>query len=207
MSEFKPFQFSQQDVEILQQETVYQGHFRVDKYILKHKLFAGGWSKPVTRELFKRTKAAGALLFDPVLNKIVMIEQFRVGAIQDNCPWLIEIVAGVMDVDETVEQLVSRETREEAGLEIRELISICEYWVSPGGSSEKASLFCARVDASKAGGIYGLIEEGEDIRVHVFDLAEAYQALNSGKICNAASIIALQWLQLNESQVRKAWLK
>lgn len=199
--------FTSTDVSILEKKAVYQGYFRIDKYIVKHRLFRGGWTKPFAREVFERGHAAAALLYDPDLNKIVLTEQFRIGVVgQTSHPWLFELVAGIMDPGETAEQVAIRETQEEAGLQIKAIIPIYEYWVSPGGTSEKVALFCARVDASQANGIHGLEEEGEDIKVHSFDVAEVYQLLAQGRICNAPTIIALQWLQLHEKEVRGKWL-
>lgn len=200
--------FTTQDVVILTKETVYQGYFRIEKFNLKHRLFAGGWSQPFIREIFERGHAAGALPYDPVLQKIVLIEQFRVGTLgQTETPWLLELVAGIIEPGETAAAVARRETQEEAGLIASDLLPICDYWVSPGGTSEKVSLFCARVDAKNAGGIHGLLEEHEDIRVHAFDTEEVYRMLGQGRICNAATIIAVQWLQLHETDVRNTWLK
>lgn len=200
--------FTKTDVEILKHDTAYQGYFRIERYQLRHRLFEGGWSNPLTREIFERGHAAAALLFDPVLNKIVLIEQFRIGTLnKTEHPWLLELIAGIIDAHETPESVAIRETQEEAGLAVLDLTPICEYWVSPGASTETVALFCARVDASHAGGTYGLPEEGEDIQVHVVDLQQAYDLLNSGHIKNAPTIIALQWLQLHEENIRKKWLK
>ncbi|MCK4608779.1 MAG: NUDIX domain-containing protein, partial [Gammaproteobacteria bacterium] len=135
---------------------------------------------------------------DPKLDKVVLIEQFRIGAIEDkNSPWLLELVAGLLDKDKTKQQTSILEAKEEAGLEVNELIPIYEYWSSPGASSEFVSLYCALVDASKAHGIHGLEHENEDIYVHVLDRKEAFAAVESGRINNSLAIIGLQWLELN----------
>ncbi len=200
--------FTRADVEIIEKQAAFQGFFRVDNYQIRHRLFKGGWSKPLQRELFERGHAAAVLLVDPLLNKIVLIEQFRMGPLnQSQYPWLLELVAGIIEPNETPEQVVNRESQEEAGLVIQEVFPMVEYWVSPGASTEKVNLFCARVDASKAGGIYGLEAEGEDIRVWVFSVEEVYQMLEKGKINNASTLIALQWFKLNEKQIRQQWQK
>jgi ADP-ribose pyrophosphatase len=199
--------YSQYDVEILEHHAAYQGYFRIEKYQLRHRLFNGDWSKPLTREIFERGHAVGVLLFDPKLNKFVLIEQFRMGAYgKTESPWLLELVAGIIGKDETPEQVAIRESKEEANLAVLELMPIRQhYWVSPGGTSETVSLFCGRVDASNAGGVHGLTEEDEDIRVWAMDVAEVYQALEDGRINNALSIIAIQWFQLNEKKIREQW--
>lgn len=199
-------QFSNDDVEIIDQQTVYRGYFRMQRYILKHRLFGGGWSQPLTREVFERRQAAAALLYDPVLHKIVLIEQFRIGAWKKSTsPWLLELVAGIIEPNETSQDLILREIKEEAGLTPSALIPIFEYWTSPGATTEKIMLFCAKVDATKAPKIGGLEEEGEDIRIRVFEVTEVYELVKQGIICNAATILAIQWFQLNESYVRKLW--
>ena len=201
-------QFDHSDVKILQQQIVYQGHFQLEQWKVQFRLFDGGWSAPRLREVFERGEAVGVLLFDPHRDQLVLIEQFRVGiANKAKNPWLIEIVAGVIEQGEDLEQVARRETQEESGLEITNLFPICRYWVSPGGSSERISLFCGQVDAELAQGIHGVAEEGEDIRLHVLSLKGAYNLLNQGKINNSSTIIALQWLQHNEHIVRDAFLK
>jgi len=184
------------DVKIINQERVYDGYFKIDRYRLKHRLFAGGWSDELMRELIVRHDAVAVLLYDPKLDKVVLIEQFRIAAINEENPWLLEIVAGIIDKDNSKDEIARFEAQEEAGLEIEELIPICEYWSSPGGTSETVKLFCGIVDASEAGGIHGLAEEHEDILVHVLDSKEAFAGVESGRINNAATIIALQWLEI-----------
>lgn len=199
--------YSHLDVRILANQVAYQGFNQIINYQLQYRLFNGAWSEPVKREVLQARAVAGVLLYDPKLQQVVLVEQFRVGAIKDqSSPWLIEIVAGVMEPqDANFTELAYRETKEEAGLEPLAMLPICEYWSSPGASSEFIKLFCAKVDASRAGGIRGLPDEHEDIRVVVMDLAEAFAALASGKICNAISIIALQWLQLHQAELDRMW--
>jgi ADP-ribose pyrophosphatase len=188
-------------LKFLKKKTVYQGFFAVTQYQIQHRLFAGGWSVPLKREVVDKCGAAAVLLHDPVLNKLVLIEQFRIGALADpDGPWLIELVAGILEVGEAPEALVTRETQEEAGLEIGDLQFICRYWVTPGFSNEQVTLFYAKVDASNAGGIHGLSHEGEDIRVIVVSPEEAYEALEKGQIKNAPTIIALQWLKFHVNE-------
>lgn len=190
------------DVKILKKETLYQGFAKVKRCTIKHRLFAGGWSKPFQREILVRYNAVAALPYDPKLNKVVLIEQFRIGAFEDKkSPWLLEIVAGVIDKEKSIKEMVHLEVKEEAGLEIIDLIPIHEYWSSPGASTEHLSLYCAIVDSTKADGIHGLDEEHEDIMVHVMDSKDAFEAVKSGRINNATTIIALQWLELNMGKI------
>lgn len=196
--------FSASDVEVLSRQPGYQGFFRVDKVQLRHKLFAGGWSQPITREVFMRGQAVAAVIYDPNADQVGLVEQFRIGALdQANGPWLYEIVAGMTEAGEMPEAVITRELAEEAGVTASKLIPICDYFTSPGGTDESLTLFCALADLSEAGGLHGLAEEGEDIRVVVAPATEVFAQLYSGCFNNAATLIALQWLAMNRNQLRK----
>lgn len=191
--------FGKADWELLQRATRYQGFFRVDQLTLRHKLFEGGWSKPLQRELLMRQPAVAVLPYDPEHGLIALVEQFRVGATATrSTPWCLELIAGIADVaDEALEELARREAYEEAALTLGELTPITNYLPSPGGCDERLHLFASRCDLSKVGGIHGQVDEGENIRVVTQPLAQINQLLASGRVDNAASIIALQWLQLH----------
>jgi len=192
--------------EILNQEVVYQGFFRVEKYRLKHTLFGGGWSPEVTRELFMRGSCVAVLLYDPDADKVVLIEQFRIGAISTpNKAWFVEIVAGAIEDGESAEEVAYRESLEEAGCEIQQLMVINEFYTTPGGSSEWITLFCGKVDSAQVGGIHGLDHEDEDILARAVDFDEAYLMLENGEIESAIPIIAIQWLALNRQKLKQKW--
>jgi ADP-ribose pyrophosphatase len=195
-------------MEIKENEITYQGYFQIKCVYFRHRLFAGGWSPVVKREVLETNNAVGVLGYDPVLNKVVLIQQFRIGAVEDKkSPWLLEIIAGAIEKNnDNYEQTAHREAKEEAGLELLDLHPICQFWSSPGGITEEVNLFCAKVDASSVRGIHGLIEENEDIKVMAVDVCDAFAALANGQIKNAPAIIALQWLQLNLAQLKKLWL-
>ena len=192
--------------EVLETSTGYAGFFRLLRYRLRHRLYNGSWSPVLTRELFERGHAAALLPYDPVLDRVILIEQFRIGALEaSGGPWLMEIVAGIIEPGETPEDVVRRESVEETGCSVQDIVPICEYYVSPGGTSERISLFCGRVDASQAGGIHGLADESEDIRVVPMSADEAIARMQSGAIVSAAPIIALQWLTHNRDHMRRRW--
>lgn len=197
MNNNKDARLGRQDMQIVAEETGYQGFFRLLKVRLRHRLFAGGWSPTLTRELFDRGHAAAVLPYDPVRDEVVLVEQFRVGAIHHhNSPWLLEIVAGIVEPGESEEAVVRREAEEEAGLTLGRLTRALGYFSSPGGCSERITVFVGEVDASQAETHAGLTDEGEDIRVHRLPREQAMQWLEDGRIDNAASVIALQWLAL-----------
>lgn len=197
--------FTQKDLEIVKREVLYDGFFRMARYQVRFKLFNGGWSNVASRELMERKSAVAVLPYDPVLEKVVLIEQFRPGAMHTQNPWLIEAIAGIIEMGETSEVVANREALEEASCEILDLYPICEYFVSPGGSNEYLWLFCGRVDASNIGGIHGLKEETEDIRTFTLPVDEALVYLREGKIKTSPAIISLQWLQLNREWLKKLW--
>ena len=182
--------------------TLFEKYFKLDEYHVSHELFAGGSSPVFTREIFERGAVVAVLPYDPAAGKVVLIEQFRAGALADpEMPWLVECVAGVIETGETPEQVAMRECVEEAGTEIKRLLPISRYYVSPGGTTEDCTLFCGIVDSIGVGGIHGLPHENEDIRVMAIDAEEAFGWVRSGQIRSSATIIALQWLELNRDGI------
>jgi ADP-ribose pyrophosphatase len=197
----------EKEFKIINQETAYNGFFRLEKYQLQHTLFKGGWSETITRELFMRGNCVAVLLYDPHKDEVVLIEQFRAGAILNpDKAWLGEIVAGAIEEGESAEDVAYRESVEEAGCEIEELILISKFYTTPGGSSEKISLFCGKVDTTNVGGVHGLDDEDEDILVSSLKFDEVYQMIESGRIESGIPIIAIQWLYINREKLREKWL-
>jgi len=181
---------------------LFQKYFQLDEYSLSHELYRGGCSSLFTREVFERGSVVALLPYDPQRRKVILIEQFRAGAIQgEQPPWLIECIAGIVEAGESDDQVAIRESHEEAGCDIRQLHRISRYYVSPGGTTEECTLYCGIVDSTGIGGIHGLPEENEDIQVKVVDAEVAYTWVTDGTIKSSATIIALQWLQLNEDRI------
>lgn len=198
--------FTIDDVRVTRREVAFQGYFRIDRLVLDHPLYEGGRSGDLVREVFERGSVGAVLPYDPLRDEVVLIEQFRPApfAAGDEC-WLIESVAGVLEPGETAAELAVREAREEAGCEITALEPMYAFYTSPGACTEKVELFCGRVDTRGVGGVHGLAEEGEDIRVHVLSRDDAAQLLADGRIVNAKTIISLQWLALHHQQLREKW--
>ncbi|KAA0876509.1 NUDIX domain-containing protein [Nitrincola tapanii] len=194
-------QLPTQEVSLEQEETLYQGFFRLSRLHLKHPTFQGGYLS-VTREIFQRGHAVAVLLIDPWREALVLIEQFRAGALEaPGGPWLLELVAGMIEEDEALDQVASRETLEETGLQIDAVEPILGYLSSPGGSDEWIHLVYGFVDSTQAGEISGLIAEGEDIRVLTLPMLEVFQLLDQGVLNNGAIIIAVQWLRLHQERI------
>ena len=178
----------------------------MEKFDLQHEKYAGGSTGTFQREIFERGSAVAVIPYDPVTDQVVLIEQFRAGAIGSmDRPWLKEIVAGIIESGESQQQVAERETLEESGCTIQRLEKISQYYVSPGGTTEQCALYCAQVDSEGAGGIFGLEHEFEDILVEVVSLDQADVWVKDGTINSAASIIGVQWLMLNRERIRQDW--
>ncbi|WP_287962623.1 NUDIX domain-containing protein [Alcanivorax sp.] len=187
----------------LEEKTVWRGFLHLKRYRLEHQCFSGGWCPPVVRERVEGNHAVSVLLYDPAADQVVLIEQFRVGAMGHlPSPWLLETVGGYCELGETPEAVARRESMEEAGCEPYELISIGTLFSSPGWSSERLTFYCGLVESEGVGGIHGLAEEGEDIRVVVMPaeaaIGELFQRANSTSI-----VVTLQWLAANRKRLRR----
>ena len=192
---------------IIKKNIRYKGFFKLTEVELQHDLFAGDKSPVLVREVIDRGHAVAVLPYDPVRDEVVLIEQFRIGAGEDSeGPWLIEVIAGYQEPGESAEEVVHREALEEAGCRLSDVELMHRCYSSPGGSSERVTLFFARTDSSSIGGIHGLDEEGEDIRVHVVSSQQAFDWLDSGRIDSAMPIISLQWFRINRERIRQQWL-
>lgn len=195
------------EVRVVEKKLAFDGYFKIIRYRLAHSLFAGGEGPELSREIFERGHAVAVLPYEPERDEVVLIEQFRPGALGvDPDPWLIETIAGIVEPGEDVADVARREAKEEAGVQLTDLRPVCRYFASPGGSTETVDLFAARIGAGGAGGFFGLADEGEDIKVHVVTVDEAIAWLDEGRIKVATTIIALQWLMLNRDRLRREWL-
>lgn len=192
--------------ELIERTVPFQGHFRVARYVFRQHLYQGGWSEPFSREVFERGQAAGLLPYDPVRDEVVLIRQFRAGSyVAGRHPWSWEIVAGIIEEGESPEDLVRRETVEEANLKVGEIEFINSVMLTPGACSESCTIFAGRVDSSAAGGIFGLASENENILVKAIPFVEVRAMLDRAEIDNVIAVVALQWLALHRDSLRKRW--
>ena len=200
--------FGANDVRVLADETAYRGYFQIRKVTLQHRAFGGGWVEPQVREIFERGDAVGVLPYDPVTDTLVLIEQFRPGAMRgDDSPWMLELIAGIVEPGESDQQVAHREAMEEAGCELGVLEPIATVLPSAGACTEQVRLFCGRVSSSVAGGVHGLAHEGEDILVHSVPVADAFELLEQNRVPNGHTLISLQWLKLHIDALRERWLQ
>ena len=198
--------FGAQDVRLLDEQTVWSGHYAMRKLTLQHRRFAGDWSDPLVREVFERGDAVAVLPYDPESDSLVMIEQFRPGAMRgDDTPWMLELIAGVVEPGESDENVAHREAMEEAACELSELVPIATVFPSAGACTEQVRLFCGRVSSADLGGLHGVQEEGEDILVHSIARTDALQMLADNLVPNGHTLIALQWLHIHAESLRARW--
>lgn len=195
--------FTADDVERVSVDRLQDGFFSLERRHLRHRLFEGGWSAAIAREVHVRRDAVGVLLYDIERDSVVLIEQFRAGALNDPLsPWKLEPVAGLIEPGENPADVARREALEEAGCEIDELIELHTYYPSPGACDERVTLFCGLVDCRALGGVHGLAEENEDILVHVLPFARACELLDAGRLDNAMCLIAFYWLARERASLR-----
>ena len=200
-----PAKFDKDDVKIIKDESIFRGFFKLSRYLLKHKLFGGGWSPELEREIFLKHEAAAAIVYDPIHDLIGLVEQFRVGMVgseNHSSPWSLEGVAGMVEAGESPEELLRRELLEEAGITHAELIHITSMYPSPGSSNEYIHCYCALSDLSKAGGLFGLAHEGEDICFHVLPAEQVLGAMLQSRANNGATLIGLMWLKEQRPRMR-----
>ena len=207
---FSP-RFFHKDVTIHKKERMFKSYFAMDSYDVSYRRFEGKESPIVTRELFERDSYAVAVLaWDEKTDEIALIEQFRPGALSDPVtPWLIEIVAGIIDKGESTVQTAIREAKEEIGVNISENDLFCfkTVYPSPGCITEKVTLYVAKTDLSHLGNHGGLESECEDIRVFKAKLSDAYEQVLHGRINNSIAMIGILYLMHNKEEVLKHFAK
>jgi|SRR5688572_12141408 len=198
--------FTEQDVELIQRDILYQGVFCLARYHIRYRLFDGGMSEIVKREVLERFSATAVLPYDPIRDEVVLIEQFRPGCIRDpKQAWLIEIPAGVLHANQSPETVAISEADEEAGCKVTDLIPVSDFFVSPGGSNEYMHLYCGKVDAKNISGIHGLKHEHEDIRAFTLSAEKAFDLLDKNQIKTVPAMVTLWWLKVHRERLRKKW--
>ncbi|MDW3094449.1 MAG: NUDIX domain-containing protein [Gammaproteobacteria bacterium] len=194
------------DWKIHQKQLAYDGHFKVTKFDLTHEKYNGESTPLLRRELVERNDTVAMVAYDPVTDEVVLVEQFRIGAISEEQPWLIEIVAGLIEADESAEQVVIRESEEEIGCVPSEIIKIADFYTSPGGNSEWVHLYIGKISVNEISQLGGLEEEGEDIKITVVPASDVPYMLSTGEVRSAIAIVGLQWFVMNKGNIRLQWL-
>lgn len=193
------------EVRLARADLSHAGFFLLKTYHLRHPLFGGGMSEEMAREVFIAGDAATVLPYDPVRDRVLLIEQFRMGpyARGDAHPWTLEAIAGRIDGGESPESTALRETEEEAGLRLDGLEKIAAYYPTTGYSSEVLHAYLGLADLPDgAAGIAGLDAEHEDIRGHLVSFETAMALFESGEINNGPLILSLLWLARERDRLR-----
>lgn len=183
----------------------YSGYFAVDVWELSHRTHAGGFTPTVTREGFVMGDAVVVLPWDPVRDRLLVIEQFRLGpALRlDTQPWLLEPIAGRIDAGEGVEDAARREALEEAGLELGRLFPAVHHYPSPGAITEFLYLYVGIADLPDgSAGVHGLDSETEDIRGHLIARADLLRMVLDGQITNGPLAMLCLWLERRRDFLR-----
>ena len=204
MNIIKRATYNSDEVDILSREYLFRGFIQVEKVSLRHRLFQQSqYTSVIHRELIQRPEAAGVLIYNDQQQKFALIEQFRIGAMDDqDSPWQLEVIAGVLDGDESPESCIRRESLEESGCELQDLQHLFSFYPSAGACAELFHLYSAEAVLPEQGGIFGVADEGENIQLHILDYADIHNLLTNGRLRNAPVIMALQWLEQHIKTIR-----
>ena len=189
------------DIQVENIQREYLGFFALNQISLKYSRFDGDISELKNRVILMGSEASLILPYDPVLDKVLLVEQFRIGPFcrGDRAPWVFEPVAGIIEVGETPDEAAKREVFEEAGLEVTQLVKMGSGYPNPGEATSYFYNYIAIVDLSEySPGIYGAKNEGEDIRTHVID----FNTVLNWSVSNKLRVLPLNtmvlWLALNK---------
>jgi ADP-ribose pyrophosphatase len=188
-------------------ERPFVGHFALERHELRHRRFDGTMSPTLERLVFASGDAVTVLPYDPVRDRVLLIEQFRAGpfARRDAVPWCLETIAGRCDADESLEETARREAEEEAGLQLGRFERILGYYPTPAIAAEFITGFIGEADLPASQGFFGLDAEHEDIRAFTLPREEAEAAVASGEVNNAPLALSLLWLAANAERLRRVW--
>lgn len=194
----------QPDAEVVRREPLFDGFFPNERATLRRRTYDGAWSEPFEREVFGNYRSVSLLPYDPALDRVLLVEQFRpVPLLHGDRPWMMQTIAGFVEDGEDPEAAAIREAREEAGLAVDGgLERVVDMYLSPGMLLERHWVFAMRADLAHAGGMHGLDAEHEDIRAVVADADDAIAGASDGRIRDAMSIVALMWLARERPRLR-----
>lgn len=193
------------EVETGRPEPSHAGFFALDLWHLRHRRFDGGMSPDLVREVFVAGDAVTVLPYDPVRDRVLLVEQVRMGPLGrgDPLPWQLEAIAGRIDPGETPEEAARREAVEEAGLVLGALEKVAEYYPTPGAVTEYLYSYVALCDLPDGvAGVFGAAEEAEDIKGHLVSFDRLVEVMAAGEIGNAPLLLTVLWLQRERARLR-----
>lgn len=194
-------------VEVDQRRIAYSHYFALEEVILRHEKFSGEMSDTVERAVFVGNDAAIVLPYDPVRDRVMLVEQIRMGPLVrgDKSLWQLEPIAGAIDPGETPESAAHREALEEAGVTLGSLEKIAEVYASPGNATEFFYVFLGLADLpDDVTGIGGLATEHEDIRSHLMEFDAFIKLVDEFGATNAPLVMAANWLARHRDRLRSA---
>jgi ADP-ribose pyrophosphatase len=154
------------------------------------------------RELVEGRHAVAVVVFDPQLEKLVMIRQFRLGAqLGTGHGFTCEIVAGLIDEGEEPINSAKRELTEETGLVAKRIEPLCQFLTTPGLTSEVIHLFYAEVDASNMARSAGMEDETEQTFPFLLTYDEAMEAVDQNAIFNGIVMLGLMWFSRHRDKL------
>ncbi|KPF82704.1 hypothetical protein IP70_19760 [alpha proteobacterium AAP38] len=191
-------------VEVTENDFRHDGFMKFSVMKLRHERFAGGMTPTIDRDVCYRGHAVTILLYDPKADVLVMVEQFRIGAFAAGVtPWVLEFVAGMVKPDEDPADVAIREAGEEAGCVPYNVRLIYSMMPSPGGSTEIVEIFAGLVDSTGIGGIHGVEEEVEDIRVHLVPAEKAIALMDENRVPSGFTLLGLSWFARHREALRR----
>lgn len=190
-------------------EVVWNGRFPIQRVRFRYRRRDGTLSGPLTWELLRRGPGCVVLPWDPVTDRIALIEQFRLPALAaGEEPRMTELPAGMVEPDEDPMETARRELAEEAGLECTRLERIGAFMAMQGSADERVHFHVAQVSLEGWQPVVGgLASEEEETVVSVVEAAEAFAMVAENRIRNAPAALALLWLQVNHARLRAEWTK
>ncbi len=198
-----PGQHSPTKVEVTDHNFLHQGFMQFSVIRLRHEKFAGGMTPVIERDVCHRGHAVAIVLYDPHADRLVMVEQFRIGACAAGVnPWMLEFVAGMVKEGEDPMEVAIREAEEEAGCVPRDVRLVYSMMPSPGGCTEVVEILAGLVDSTCIGGIHGLEEEVEDIRVHLVPAETAIALLDENRVPSGFTLLGLSWFARHRDRLR-----
>jgi len=190
-------------VELSATERVFDGFFKLDRVTVSYERSDGSMSAPMSRLLFERGDSVAVVPYDRERRQVILVQQFRYPAHLRGGPgWLWEAIAGMIEPGREAEEVARSEALEEAGCLLGELRPAMTVYPSPGACSERIHIYLAPIASDqRASDGGGLAEDGEDIRVGIFGLDEALAMVEDGRIVDAKTALALQFLVLHWGDV------
>ncbi len=185
-------------IKTIYKESMYKGYLQLYTYDLEIPSFDAkkGAVRSKKREMVKSADSVLVLIYAPMVDSLVMCQEFRPGVFfntnQDD-PFILECVSGTIDEDKSPEEIAKKEVYEETGLTIDAVKIIASAYKSPGLLTEKTYIYYAEVNGTPEAGLHGVGDE--EIMTHIIPREKIYALMDKGQIIDAATLIALNWFR------------